>query len=512
MPKTLLPLKGIKETFERPVVTEIVRDLITWTGLPKNIKLQLPGDKEVMHQPGSSISPESAFQYYDETSRLFITYDDDYHDELIKDTAVFRPDVPHIFFDPTTRTSMRPVYSRNRIVISVRYQATDKGTAERWRDEIRARVAHERHDRYHFPTFSYMIPEEYLVILKEIHRLREANAGYGEDFDTYFDKYITRRATDLTDLAGKNSVPAVRETQNRVNGYFDFDVAPDKPTRAHDGTSFNVQFDYIVTIDKPIALLMIYELLVHNQPLSKRVVDTSPPAKEGNYEVAYSMSNAVKNFWENYQTVPAITEPGFKFPLYDEFVPEVVLPHTLRIFTGLVAVDAVDKRTLINLNDIRPYQLSDAVIRYCQRNYGKLTEYGKSMINVSVYEFEELLADDMFEVDEDLNVKLTTDSDMRKIYHVRISIFTNPLLLPSEAVDDLCSDYDGTYELMDAIASGCLKKFPIKRLGANFVSKASLKLMMQCRYQRAIRFATAGDPVYWDTVMTLAIFAHRKEN
>lgn len=509
MPKILLPITGTKETITRPVVAEVVRELINWTGLPANIKFQLPGDKDVMHQPGSSIDPQSAFGYYDETTRLFVTFEEQYDEEFINTMAVFRPDYPHFYFDGDTRTFMRSAYSRTTLRISVRYQATDKGAAERWRDEIRTRIAHERHDRCHNVTYSYLIPNEFFVILKEIHRLRENKSPYGEDYETYFKEHVTKRATILTDQGGKNKEWAVREHQAGVNGYFDFDFAPEKGSRAQDGTSWNIQFDYVIRIDKPIAAVMMYELVVHNQELDSKYRDVKPPEKLENYELSYSMSGKLYSWWASVSDPRPIGTPGYSFPLYDQFVPSFTPPHTLRLLTCLVTVDETDNKTLINLNELGPFELSDSVLDYVKRNLQESTVYGRGLVHISVYEFDDPLDSGLIEIDSDLNIKLKTASDLRKIYHVRISIYTNPLILPAEQLDDLCSDYDGTYEILSVIAPTCLQMFPLNRIGDNYMSLTELRKVLECRYKRAIRFPTEHDPVFWSLVTTLIVQANR---
>ena len=508
MPKILLPITGTKETIARPVVAEVVRELITWTGLPANIKFQLPGDKEVMHQPGSSIDPQNAYGYYDETTRLFVTYDEQYDEEFINTMAVFRPDYPHFYYDGSTRTFMRAAYSRTTIRISVRYQATDKGAAEKWRDEIRTRIAHERHDRCHNITYSYLIPEEFFVILKEIHRMRENKAPYSQDYETYFKEHVTKRATILTDQGGKNKEWAIRESQAGVNGYFDFDFAPEKGSRAQDGTSWNIQFDYVIRIDKPIAAVMMYELVVHNQELSAKYRDVKPPEKLENYELSYSMTGKLYSWWSQMSNPTPVSTPGYGFPLYDQFVPGFTPPHTLRLLTLLVTVDETDNKTLINLNELDPFQLSQSITDYVSRNREESAVYGQGLVHVSVYEFEDPLDSELIEIDADLNVKLKDASDLRKIYHVRIAVYTNPLTLPDEQINDMCSDYDGTYEILSTIAPTCLKMLPLNRVGDNYMSKEELKAVLECRYKRALRFPTEHDPVIWSLVSTLVVNAH----
>ncbi len=513
MPKVLLPIHGIKESVTRPVVTDIIHELITLTGLPKNIKFQLPGDTEKMHQPGSSIDPQEKYGYYDETTRLFITYREEPEDELINTMSVFKPDYPHFFFDKTTRTFMRAGYSRNKITISVRYQATDKGAANKWRDEIRTRVAHGRTDAHHNIQYSYHIPEEYIYILKEIHRLRENVSGYGQDFETYLSENITKKSTIVTDQAAKNKKWVIRESQARINGYFDFDFFPEEGSRANDGTSWNIQFDYVIRLDVPIVAEMMYELVIHNQELGDAYRDSSTPEKLDNYLVSYSQSNMLYDAWDNRHRLKDISETGFKYPDYDDFVPSSIFPHTLRLFTGLVTLDLNDGVSLLNLKQLGPYTLANSVIRYLERNYQYVNAHGKTLINVAVYDFEDPISSSLFYVDSDLNVKLSNPSinNTRKLFHVRVSVYTNPLTLPARAIDDLCDDYDGTLEIMSFVSPTCILSNPLEKIGINMVSKNSLMDFMRCRYRKAMELKSSDDPACYMTAISLVVVAHRQD-
>lgn len=510
MPKILMPIQGTKESFSRPVVAEVVRELITWTGLPRDIRIQFPGDKEVMHQPGSSIDPMQDFNYSDEATRLFVKYDEEHVDEEIVLTNVFRPNWPHFFRDDGTRTYMRPVYNRKKFTIRIRYQANDIATANKWRDELITRLAHGRNDRYHNLTGSYHIPKEFLVILNEIHRLRENVEGDGKTAEEYLRAYSATGLTQVTDQAGKNKEWVIRETQNRINGYFDFEE-PDKPRRSKDGTTFEIEFDYVIILNKPSFAVMMYEVMIHNQLIGPGYRDNKGPETQEKYEVSFSMKDWLFKAWENYNNTMNLAVPGRGYPDYDQWVPAIVFPNTLRIFTGLTSVDMTDRRTLLNLREIGPYKLTDSVIRYIQRNRVDVGKINKTLICVSVYEHEDPLSDHLFEIDEDLNVRLTNDADLTKIYHVRVSIFTNPYIMPSAAIDDLCTDYEGTVEMLSVIMPQCLAKFPLENI-EGMISRAQLNLTLQCRYKKVMTFSTAADQVYWFLVQTLIVHSHRKEN
>jgi hypothetical protein len=101
-------------------------------------------------------------------------------DRMLVNVA-FRPENNFVFRDDRLDTSICPMYSSTRVTISFKYRAKDKTEAIRWRDDIRNRTSMNREHFLHDITYHYLVPLEQIVILKEIHRMREAGAPDGEE-------------------------------------------------------------------------------------------------------------------------------------------------------------------------------------------------------------------------------------------------------------------------------------------------------------------------------------------
>ena len=238
MPKITLPIPETSASCTRPVVVSIVKDLIDMTGIPKDVNIFYPGDSEKAFQPGSDIAThQTGINTTPFSSRIQIEVDENYEMDRLLSTAVYQTENLFIFRDDRIDTFIKPVYSSADITINFKYRAIDKTSAMRWRDDIRTRVGMMWDMRMHEVSYHYLIPPEFLVILKELHRMRENVYPYGETYDQYFQANITKNATVFTTLAGTHAAWGIAEKQLRIMGYFDFEGVPEQGSKEDDGDS-----------------------------------------------------------------------------------------------------------------------------------------------------------------------------------------------------------------------------------------------------------------------------------
>lgn len=456
MPRVLVEVPETYESITRPVVYDIVRTVMERTGIPKTVRINYPGDIERAMQDGSSITtshPEATKYPY--TSQLTIDVAEDYQEDRILSSAVFRPENFFIFKDPKLGVAIKPVYSPCDVTVTIKYRARSKQQATKWRDDIRNRTAMNREQFIHQASYHYLIPEELFVILREIHKLRETVAGYGDDFDTYFKNHRTSRARWLTNQAGQQGRWGIAETQIRVLGWFDFEGVPEQGSKEDDGSTWTISFSYKFKYDKANACAMFYPLVVHNQMIKYRpTVEEQPMYQIENQLRKYALSAKMFAYFEmgramHYQQL----RQGYSVPDFDEFIPASVVPDTLRLATVLIKIDPENPRAIFNLTDNLGNQIMlDPDIRCClEKEYPFMTLPFQSIFNVSLYRGPFLQTPDKVTVDSSFNVTSTFDMDLRQTYHLRISLVKNLRLLPQAALDRIRSCAQCLIKLLNAI-------------------------------------------------------------
>lgn len=457
MPNLTLPLNDTQYSVERPVIYDIVRQLLDITQISHKTPIMFYGDENKAAQKNSALAKDAlAENYWPYNEKVFIEVDEDYEKDRILSTAIRRPENIFIFKDDALGLSVKPVYSSSDVNIQFKYRASDKNQATRWRNEMRTRISMMRDINLHELVYHYHFPGVFVTIIKEIHRLRENVAGYGESFEEYFTKYLTINASLINNLAGNGEIWAVSERQIRVQGYFDFDDTPDKPEKEGDHDNWTASVGYRFKYDKPIECHMKYPMLVHQQLLDQRFWSSERAYRLEDQNRVYTLSAGQFNEFES----DAINEQyrsnkGITVPEYDEFVPASILPATLRVFTAMSSLEETDLYFLFNLNELGDIQLDPEVLEFIRTSeYSYLGKDYASIFCLCLYEGRYAKKSGTLYVDSDLNVRSNVALNLRLEYHVRLSLVADFVYLDKAAISRLSKHPSAAIKLLSAINSG----------------------------------------------------------
>lgn len=447
MPKILCELEEVTESVMRPVVLDITREIFKNTNIADDIQILFPGEIGRAQQKGASIdeqfentsNPDQVKLPY--TSQMSIEVEEEYEVDRMLNNVIYRAEDLYLFVDRQLETVIRPVYGHTKVTLNFKYRAKDQNEAIRWRDDIRNKTSMNREVFLHDTKYHFLIPETQLVVLKEIHRMREAVAGYGQTFNEYFAEHRSSRITMVTTLAGTQGRWAVAESQMRIQGWFDFEGVPERGAKDQDTTTpWTIGFAYHFYFDKPIACTMVYPLMIHNQLMDQKFrpsPDAQPLIGLEQNQRSYSSTGRYYAYFEAGAEVEHYYERvGYAIPSFDEFLPEQVIPGTKRIFTVLCSLGENDPRFLFNLRDLGPdFAIDPAMFCCLEKEWPYMTKPYRSVFSLSLYRGRHLLPDDKIRVDKDLNVYATTDLDYRHYYHVRFAIYTNLRDLHPKAIE-----------------------------------------------------------------------------
>lgn len=455
MPKLVLTNPGVRDSVTRPVTLDIVRQLLAWTGLPKDTQILFPGYDQRPPQTGSTISTEAEFNYFNAHSMWKIEIEETHQEDRGLSIAVLYDDNPKIFDDEDARVWMRPAYSPCDITLRIRSRFTDKDQAIRWREDIRTRVGMNREARVHDISYSYLFPREFIKVLEEIHRLRESpqNEPYGQTWEEYLNFYFSPKARLLSDLTGKNTQWGVAETQARVLGYFNFEMISDENDKDSETSVQNIEFTYTFKFDKPVSTVLCYPLVINNQLIGRGYRPTNKYDRVEDKALQYSQSAFNFRQFENSLLTENIAMPGISIPPFDEFLPArgTVPPDTLRVLTGLTTIDHDTPLDLLSLEQLGNHTIDPEVLEFMRGETNWLTRMGTSIFNVMVYRNEYPLQRDHYEVTPDLMVRLVNPPSLRDTFHVRLSLYQRPRLLPAEAKERLRNNCSLTRKLFLAL-------------------------------------------------------------
>lgn len=514
MPKISLGNPGIHESVTRPVILDITRQLFALTGIDPETQILYPGDTTRAKQPGSAIDGNNDPDFSNATTpfsaRMFVEVDENHENDRMLTTAVFDGENLPVFRDDLLETVIVPVYSTHEVVINFRFRAQDKTQAERWRNEMRAKTAMRREQMLHSLTYNYLLPPEFVVILQEIHRLRENVAPYGQTFEQWFAAQASSRVSTITTLAGTSGAYSVSEKQQRVQGYFDFEGVPEKGEKDSEGETWFISFSYKFKYEKPVDSAMAYPLMVHNQLIAYRPEEPKENTPDLRLR-SYSQTGLNLRFFEQGTKLLGISD-GVAIPPFDEFIPDSIPVDTLRVFTALCSVDTAEAgnpRLLMNLNDLGGnVALHPAVLRFLQGETTYLTGLYQSVFHLNLYQGVYLLPSSKVSINSDLDVLATGDLDLRSYYHVRLSLIEDLDLLAPHAATRLRQNADVLALILIALgAEMCIPP----TLGANFVGRGNYNAAVNC--SNAAKLSRGdGQPRQFNTVMNLIINSLRAQD
>lgn len=452
MPIVSLEISNAYDTVTRPIVVNLIRDLINRLNLPNSTRIEYTGNAETLVNKGSELSNKNPDPIFGFEGKVKVELDERYIEEGVLNTPVKRRDTTPVFLDSKLGVRLYPVYTKTEATVSFTYTTHSKGEAIRWRDSLR-RMSTEgvMHSNLHEIIYSYGPPPIFLVILKEIHRLRENIAGYGESIEDYLKAHFQKRLTVKSNLKGIRNVLSIPEKQINVQGWYDFIAEPEAPQKEKDGDSWSVGFSYTLQYDKPTAMTLDYPVVVHNQLLDFKYVGTQELYNPYNQSRRGSVTALLMDKFSCINYENDYLYRGVRVPDYDDWKPEVVLKTIHPIITTLIGVELTDPYQIANLLELGDYDFTPEVLEFLTRHNTKLNRHLDNVFFVEFFRGSLPVDSSNIHIDSDLHVRSSVALDPRETYHLKVSIVFDLKLLTLQAKEDLLNDVDVCFACIDLI-------------------------------------------------------------
>lgn len=488
MPRVATEIPDTYESITRPVAMTVARQVAELMGWSEAIEILLLGDIEEAAMPGSAPGSSDLPSTFNNNGRIRLEITENPIEDRILATAVYQKEHLPVFVDGQLGIKLHPVYSGTEIVFQFQFRAPNRVLAKRFRDEALIKTAMGRKENLHELTYHYGLPPTYLLMLQQFHAMREAVAGYGEDFSTWISNHITPRATNLMNLNGTQQQLVIGETQICPQGWFDFNALPEPESKNDETGTWVVNFNYTLQFDKVVGIAAQWPLVIHNQLVDEAYRDT--PNASGVFvgsidpdrvERAPGLSRfAFDKFTTLYSTPCARRYGGVSIPEYDEWEPGVVHPNTVSIANVMLMVDLLNPTAIIDLHELGNYSINSDILAYLAADYAKLTTYGQSAVHLSLYVDDYPMVDGTIVVDANLVVQSTQPLNPRSRYHLRIGVINDLLSIPTAAQELLRLQGAGCKELLTDLQFRLLGDALIPDLVAGkYVSRADFLRIAQ---------------------------------
>lgn len=433
MPIELVALPDVQQTITRPATFEMANQIIEIAGLPKDTVIHYNGKRGTRATPGAFLSDNGEREAIFSSSNItFVSITEDYNTDAIQEIQPFSWDQRALFLDTKLGLSIRPVYIESSVSIEIIFRHSSETEVRRWLSTMYTKASAGRQVNLHSIGYSYPLPHEFFGhLLKDVHALREAVEPYGEDLETYFNKHRSARMETISNQIGEQLVFNIRERQSGIQGFFEIPTVPDKPEHLEELGLWQGTLVYKYSYHRPEQMLIQYPISVHNQYMPDKYLrnlnSVEDPYVRPNY---FSFGQTALNQFslDNQITQLRPPEPYIRIPIFDDFGEnnhnaETIFPEaTSTIFTALVFPDAVDKKTLCNLNELGDVFIDEDILDFLKSEAPYLNKLYHSVFHLNFFIDGTTRPYEEVEVLPDLTVKATRTLSMRSRYHIRLSL------------------------------------------------------------------------------------------
>jgi len=444
VPRRIDMIPDKHESIVRPVAMQVVRQLARMLKIGGDISLLFPGIWEEGKNVGSVINtlPEADASRWKFGERLKIEMSERVVEDRVLATAVHRGDARPIFVDEDLEVAIYPITVGTQMEFTITYRAESRNQALQFRDDITAHIADGRTDMLHEIDYHYAIPDEQIVLLRDIHELREAVAGYNETLTEYVKPRISKRATDIATLVGTQAKVAIREKQISPMGFFDFTAQPEAGSKDREGRTINVEFRYTFTYDQIIGCVAQYPLMVHGQLIQDKWF--AQPRASGHLMLpdrrlrAPTLSRAQFDViskqgpdMERLQYEPVL------IPHFDDWQPRYQKPNTVTFFQAAYGITPNHPLDLFQIDTLEEFEFDPILIAFLKSEAPWACNYKNSIVYFELFENGDPLEDGILELTPDLMLRVTRQLNPRKVYHIQMRFFWHLMALTTRAREAL---------------------------------------------------------------------------
>lgn len=441
MPTMKIATPESSMSFSRPVVYAAMKRLAKETGIDADKTILIyPDEFERVVLPNSTVAGEdSDTRLLQEGFKLTVESLEEFDQDNLNEHQIVGPGERWFINDPDIGLNCRPIFELVTFTLSVKYQTEDEASALRWRNMMRQRLRMYRESIPITFNYSYPIPEQVIkFVLEANEKKNKATGGTKKPYD-YFKEICIPEVKYLVNAEGKQGQWCVADSQALVNGYFDFDTAPEKGSKEKDDSTWTIGFTLKFTMRKPTSVIMRYLPLVYNQKLSEDYIGEDliySPDYKGTYR-AHDLNAALMGRFIPNRLAHGNPAAGFVIPSYDDFISKADWQYTIPFITLLTAVDPNNKKDLFSLTGASKWSINPILLDFMKGEKDAMLQPYGSAIKITLYEGDYICTVKKLAIDENLHLTTLLDLDMTKLYHIRLSFTTKFSLLPPDALKRL---------------------------------------------------------------------------
>ena len=435
MVSTNIPLYGIEESVVRNIVIGVTRDIQKLIGVSENIYTQFdPKDNIQKQKSDASGDLQSRNNNLQESIEIQFEEESEPDMELVANPVM--PDSKPIYQDDEIDAKYTTIYQMRKLNIQFKYKTMSKSQAYAVANRLRVMTANDAHTTKHDLEYYYnigMFPTNYLI---EVNTLKNNRKEVKEELEDYigdtFDDRVDLSYTYDADLNKAQIV--IREAQLEVNGFIEDEVYNINPEYDEDDNDYTLEFNYTISYEKPISILMNYSLLVYNQLVDPIFRDFIPKYKKRSNAVRTGRIAPVHEIVEKKSLLePLHNKSFFNIPNIDE--PRLPDPIDVldRMFCVMCIIDHENPTFLFNLKDIPGIRFKKPIYNFLINEGKYVGIFKQSVFYLELFQNNEKAYKYKIMIDIKGNVYSDKPLDISKTYRVMFNVVSDLTRLDPKA-------------------------------------------------------------------------------
>ena len=447
MPSVFLNIPDGDHAISRPINFKVARDALAGMGFDESVFIEYTGAGEAALVEGSAEGEQPKKNYFGTDTKATLKVQERPVSGRIYEGQSHKRDQPPFFADRELFVFLRPSIAPYETTLSFELRFSAETEAQKWYNDIVYRSQLARTNLVHKVEYHYPIPQVALFSLYQIHKTKESVLESGEEFKEWFHKCRDPRVQTIANSSGEQLLFVVSCTKVNLQGWYDFQVLGDEPTFDKDKGVWNVSFEYKFLYEREIGVVMDHPITVMNQMLPQEILALNEDYDLSRENVALSATTgAYEAFTGTYGPIDEKVEVG-RIPAYDNWTAQLANTWTKHFLFILVGVSKDDRRSLLNLREIAPYEFTSETLMFIDHERSFITKNRRSLLNISLFANDHEMID-VLTLDEDMNLSTTVDLELAPVYHLRFSWLTNLDVLSREDDERLRTDACEVYKLM----------------------------------------------------------------
>lgn len=429
--KTKIMLQGLEETVTRPIQIIVANDIKKLLGLGRDIYIAFdPTDEriaKIKNQLGDIDHDNTTFEEY-----ILLETEESTEEGTELYMTTVKPDTYPIYQDIEIDSYIQAINQRRQLDFTFTYRNKSKSLVHSLANKLKLMTGDDGMYYRHELEYGYNIPPFVIKLLSHFNDLK--NKRKRPDRQLSFSNYLARTFDTRLDLGGNlgkaidNYTLYIREAQVNLEGYISDSVHDIKPEFDENLNHWGITFRYRITFDKPVGLLLNYNMMVWNTPIAKEFRDFQHIENTSNRAIhprslrGVNLTTIGHPIWHTRPRKDYLT-----IPMEDNRLPNLITPRYLtRMFSVLTMVDSNDPTLLFNIDEIPNYRFKKSVYDMLLKSEYKWVGIPCcSIIFISLICGEVEQYENRIIMDAEGNLRTTKPMDVTKTYRVMFSLLND---------------------------------------------------------------------------------------